>query len=131
MGFDAVAKAVRVSLHQIDPHRGVFTELLVEIGGLPEIAVAADGKCGFVTIVEKRRLAHLIDDAAGGSAAEEHGSRTAQDVDVLHVEEVAVVLCNVAYAVEVDIADDRVAAQGDVVADASAFARVEGESRHV
>ena len=50
---------------------------------------------------------------------------------MLRIESLAVVLRNIADAVEVQVTDDREAAQRNVVADAATFTGVEGDTRHI
>jgi hypothetical protein len=95
------------------------------------VAVAADAGRELVLLDAQRRLAHLVDHAAGLAAAEEHGAGAAQHVDLLVVEGFAVVLRGIADAIEIHVAEGVEAAQIHVVAGTAALGGVEAEARHV
>ena len=128
---DGVAEAVRVRLHRVDPECRRLADLLVHVGEDALVAVAAEReRCG-AALAERRHLADLVDEAARRAATVEHRRGSAQHLDPVEIERLAVVLRDVAHVVEVEIADGRVAAQRDVVADPAAFAGIEGEARDV
>ena len=79
-------------------------------------------------LAEQRRLADLVDDAAGRAAAEQHRGRAAQHLDPVEVEDVALVERGVADAVDEDVAagGEREAAQADVFL--AALGRLEGDA---
>ena len=81
--------------------------------------------------VHPRRLAGLIDNAAGGPAAERHRRRPLQHFHFLHVERIAIVAAEVAHAVDEKIVARGEAADGQVVALRAAFARCQADARNV
>ena len=75
-------------------------------------------------------LGDLVDDAAGRAAAEGQRRRTLQDFDAVDVEEVAVVLANVAHGIEEEIAARGKAPQPeDLRSGHAAFRRGERDAR--
>ena len=89
------------------------------------------GAFDHVEVAVLRRLADDVDDAAGGAAAEQERRRPLVDLDAIEREGIAGVPARIANAVAIEIVARGVAADGDVVALHAAFARGEGDARHV
>ncbi len=131
IGADFVAGAVGLGLHQVQAEGRGVTELLVEVGCGAEIVVGAHGGGHGAPIHQHGLLGDLVDDAAGLTPTKEHGGRTAQHVDLFQVEDLPVVLGDIADAVQVEVAEGVKAPQIHAVADTAAFAGVEGEAGDV
>ncbi len=125
------ARGVALEAHQVQAQGGRVAEGLVEVEGGPPLGSAADGAADLVERGELRRLADLVDDAAGGAAAEQDRGGALEHLDRLEVEGVAGVLAQVAHPVDVDVVAGREAAQGEVVALAPArLARGQADAGH-
>ena len=91
---------------------------MVDVGCDAVVSVIANRRRKRPLLGKPGLLADLIDHATGLAAAEQHRRGTAQHLDLLQVEGLAVVLRDVANPVQVQVTHRRIAAQGDVVADA-------------
>src|SRR4029077_4363408 len=130
-GDQVSARGVPLEAHQIQAQRGRVAEGLVEVEGRAPLRSAADGAADLVERGELRRLADLVDDAAGRAAPEEDRRGPLEHLDRLEVEGVAGVLTEVAHPVDVDVVAGREAAQGEVVALAPArLARGQADAGH-
>jgi hypothetical protein len=130
-GRRILAPALLVAVHDVQAQGGGFADALVEVSLQFEVAVGANRGFDLVDAVEHRRLADLVDYAAGLAATEQHRRRAAQHVDLLQVEDLAVVLRGVAHAVEIHVAEGVEAAQHHVVARTPALGGIERETGNV
>lgn len=128
-----VLPAHRLALepHQVEAQGARWAEWLVQVHRDPALGPVAHRAGELVEGGELRRLGDLVDDAAGGAAAEENRGGALQDLDRLQVEGVAAVLAEVAYPVDVDVVARRESAQREVVTlPAAALARGEADAGH-
>ena len=131
MLVDAAACAVVVSFgrHASDPHCGRFTHPLIQFGHHTTVVVVTDGECDVFFVNQTWHFADLIDRAAGGAATEQHGRRSAQQVNSVIVKRVTVIEGRIAHAVEENVAGrrKRKAAQANVFF--TALSRQERDAR--
>ncbi len=116
---DARARAVVVGAgqHGADAQRRLRSDAPVEVAHRAQVAVAAERGVDLMAVEQARQLADLVDRAAGGAAAEQHRGRTAQHLEAVVVEGIALVEGRIAHAVDEHVAGglQREAAQTDVL----------------
>jgi hypothetical protein len=122
---------VRGLAHGVQAKGGGAIDGLVDIGGGAVILICSQFERRRAERSQLGRLAHLIDRAAGGAAAEQNRGRALDHLDGLGVEVVAIVDGRIANAVEEEIIERGKAADIDGVAARRALARVEGDARNV
>ena len=130
-GTFVVTPAVAVSGHCVDAQGRIAFKLKVEVTLQAHVVFGADRCVGLLLGHQTRLFADLVDDAACGATAKQHGRRTAQHFHAVIIEGVAVVLGDVAHAVTVNVARSAETAQPDVVAHAAAFTGFEGDADDV
>ena len=102
--------------HRVDAQGRVLAGMDVEVTRQALEVARADGVVHLVLGHQERLLAHLVDHAARGALAEQHGGRALEHLDAVVVEGVALVERAVAHPVGVDVAclAQREAAQAHV-----------------
>ena len=130
-GVGVAARTALVAIHHVEAQRRGVAEALVQVGLDFAETIGTDTDADLVDTVEHGCLADLVDDATGLAATEQHRCRTAQHVDLLQVEDFAVVLRRIADTVEIHVTEGIETAQVHVVAGTTAFGCVEGQAGDV
>ncbi|EKD98452.1 MAG: hypothetical protein ACD_23C00424G0002 [uncultured bacterium] len=115
--------------HGIQAKRRVFAGDKIEVARGTVVIAGTEGVCRLMLVNQQGGLVHLVDHAAGGSLAKEHGSRALEHFHAVLVEGVAFDQRRVFQAVDVDVTGlaQRKAAQAHVFL--AGFARQEGHAR--
>ncbi len=120
--------------HQIEPQGRSFAEIgerLVDVGRCPPGPIGPEHQGAVCERAERRQLAVLLDDAAGGAAAEQDRSGTFKDLNILQIERIAVIAAKIAHAVEKNVIAGGKAADRQAVALRGAFPRGEADAGDV
>jgi len=130
-GVGIAARTPLIAIHDVEAQRGGISQTLVQVSLDLAETIGTDPDAHLVDAIQHRRLADLVDDAAGLTAAEQHRRGAAQHIDLLQVEDFAVVLRRIADTVEIHVTEGIETAQIHVVASPSAFGCIEGQAGNV
>ena len=98
------ASAITVGGHGVDTKRRVVANFEVEVALKAAVVVGTYRRVDFMLGQQARLFADLVDDAPSRTPAKQHGGCAAQDFNAIGVENVAVVLRDVAHTVGVNVA---------------------------
>ncbi len=131
---DVAAGDSALGSHHVHAEGGALTQ-----GGDGEVDVGGGAAGAIGAAIEgagegAQQVGHfggLVDDAAGGTAAEGGRGGSLHDVDFLQIEGIAVVAAEIAHAIDVQIVARAEAANGQIVALRAAFAGGDADARDV